>query len=106
KVNDTTWRVKLRQGVKFHDGTPFTADDVVFSYERASGDTSQLRVYAKRAGVPRKIDDFNVEFVTPAPNPTELEDWATINIMSKAWSEKNRATKPQNFTQKEDMITA
>ena len=66
KVNDTTWRVKLRQGVKFHDGTPFTADDVVFSYERASGDTSQLRVYANRAGVPRKIDDFNVEFVTPA----------------------------------------
>jgi peptide/nickel transport system substrate-binding protein len=75
KVNDTTWRVKLRPNVKFHDGTPFTADDVVFSYERASADTSQLRVYAKRAGVPKKIDDLTVEFVTPVPNPTELEDW-------------------------------
>jgi peptide/nickel transport system substrate-binding protein len=106
KVDDTTWRVKLRPGVKFHDGSPFTADDVVFSYERARADTSQLRVYANRAGVPKKLDEHTVELVTPLPNPTDLEDWATINIMSKAWSEKNRATKPQNYTQKEDMITA
>ena len=35
-----------------------------------------------------------------------LEDVATINIMSKAWCEKNRATKPQNYGGKEDMITA
>src|SRR5436305_13198772 len=60
RVNDTTWRVKLRSGVKFHDGTPFTADDVVFSYERARADTSQLRVYSTRAGIPKKIDDLTV----------------------------------------------
>ncbi len=36
QVNPTTWRFMLRQGVKFHDGSPFTADDIVFSYERAS----------------------------------------------------------------------
>jgi peptide/nickel transport system substrate-binding protein len=106
RVDDTTWRFKLRPNVKFHDGTPFTADDVVFSYERARSDTSQLRVYANRAGIPKKIDALTVEFTTPVPNPTQLEDVATINIMSKAWCEKNRATKPQNFTQKEDMITA
>ncbi len=106
QVNPTTWRFNLRRGVKFHDGTPFTADDVVFSFERARADTSQLKVYANASGIPRKIDDYTVEFTTNGPNPIELEHINTINIMSKAWCEKNRATKPQNYTQKEDMITA
>src|SRR5438094_439267 len=106
RVNDTTWRVKLRSGVKFHDGTPFTADDVVFSYERARADSSQLKVYSNAAGMPKKIDDLTVEFTTSGPNPIELEHVQTIYIMSRAWCEKNRATKPQNYTQKEDMITA
>ncbi len=106
QVNPTTWRFKLRPGVKFHDGTPFTADDVVFTFERARSDSSQLRAYANASGTPKKIDDLTVEFTTNGPNPIELEHLATIYIMSKVWCEKNRATKPQNFAQKEDMITA
>src|SRR6266849_4754196 len=35
-IDPTTWRIKLRQGVNFHDGSPFTADDVVFSFDRAT----------------------------------------------------------------------
>src|SRR5688500_14135207 len=66
----TKWEFKLRQGVKFHDGTPFTADDVVFSIKRGQGPTPNFRVYANAVGEPRKIDDHTVEFTTPVPNPT------------------------------------
>ena len=47
--NPTTWRFHLRHGVKFHDGTPFTADDVVFSY-KPGGRTGQpaQRLHAGR----------------------------------------------------------
>src|SRR5207302_658941 len=68
--------------------------------------TSQLRVYANAAGAPKKIDDLTLEFTTNGPNPVELEHMNTINIMSKAWCEKYKATKPQNFTAKEDAYTA
>ena len=106
QVDPVTWRFKLRPGVKFHDGTPYTADDVVFSFQRASEDTSQIRTYARAAGKPRKIDDLTVEFVNEAPNPIELEHIVTIFIMSKSWSEKNKAVKPLDFKNKEEMITA
>jgi peptide/nickel transport system substrate-binding protein len=105
-LDPVTWRFKLRPGVRFHDGTPFTADDVVFSFERARADTSQLRVYANASGMPRKVDDLTVDFTTAGPNPIELEHVTLVNIMNRAWCEKNKATKPQNYTQKEDMITA
>ena len=103
----TKWEFKLRQGVKFHDGTPFTADDVVFSIKRGQGPTSNFRVYANAVGEPRKIDDHTVEFTTPVPNPTMLEMLTNQNfIMSKAWSEKNNAVKAQDFTNKEESYTA
>jgi peptide/nickel transport system substrate-binding protein len=106
QVNPTTWRFRLRPGVKWQDGSPFTADDVVFSLDRARAETSQLRAYANAVGTARKIDDLTVEFVTPGPNPIMLEHLATINIMNRAWCERNRAAKPQNYAAKEDMITA
>ena len=106
QVNPTTWRFTLRQGVKFHDGSPFTADDIVFSYERASHPNSQLRQYAIPVGKPRKIDDFTVEFVQDKPNPITLEHATTIYIMSKARATKNKVDRPLDFKAKEETFAS
>ncbi|GAP38526.1 ABC transporter substrate-binding protein [Piscinibacter sakaiensis] len=104
--NPLTWRFKLRPNVKFHDGTPFTADDVVFSVQRAREGTSDLRAYANALGTPRRVDALTVEFALKDPNPIFLQHLATIQIMSKAWCEKHKATRPQDFKNKEEMYTA
>ncbi|HTP46355.1 MAG TPA: ABC transporter substrate-binding protein [Casimicrobiaceae bacterium] len=90
----TVWRFNLRPNVKFHDGTPFTADDVIFSYERAKADGSDMKTYVGPIQEIRKIDDLTIDIVTNEPFPI-LPD--TINqwyIMSKSWCEKNNATAP------------
>jgi peptide/nickel transport system substrate-binding protein len=102
QVNSTTWRFNLRRGVTFHDGSPFTADDVVFSYDRAQHPNSQLRQYSVPVGKARKIDDYTVEFIQDKPNPVTLEHATTIYIMSKAWSLKHKVERPLDFKAKEE----
>jgi peptide/nickel transport system substrate-binding protein len=99
-VSPTQRLVYLRKDVKFHDGTPFTADDVVFSFERALKG-NQFRTYAIPAGKARKVDDYTVEFTTEKPNPIGMIFVSEIPIMSKAWSEKNKSTAPQDYSKKE-----
>jgi peptide/nickel transport system substrate-binding protein len=98
----TTWIFNLRQGVKFHDGTPFTADDVVFSFDRARLSSVTFKLYANQSGTVRKIDDHTVEFTTPVPNPVMLESVGSIHIMSRKWSEKHGVMKPVDMSKKED----
>jgi len=101
KVTSPTKRVvSLRRDVKFQDGTPLTADDVVFSFERAAK-SNQYKTYAVPAGVAKKIDDYTVEFTTASPNPVGHIYLGEVPIMSKKWAEKNNATVAQNFSTKE-----
>ncbi len=102
-----TWVFHLRRGVKWQDGSAFTADDVVFSIHRLQGPTSNFRVYGNAVGTPRKIDDHTVEFTTPVPNPVMLEMLAnSLFIMNKAWCEKHNAAAAQDFTHKEESYTS
>ena len=102
----TRWTFKLRKGVKFHDGRPFTADDVVFSFQRAAEKTSQIAVYANMVGVPKKVDDSTVQFDSPQFDPIFLQHVNTIYIMSKSWCEEHKAVRPLDYSQHEEMYTA
>jgi len=106
QVNATTWRFNLRKGVRFHDGSPFSADDVVFSYERAQHPNSQLRQYSVPVGKARRIDDYTVEFVQDRPNPVTLEHATTIYIMSRSWAVKNRVERPLDFKAREETFAS
>jgi peptide/nickel transport system substrate-binding protein len=102
-----TWIFHLRKGVKFHDGSEFTADDAVFSIKRLQGKTSNFRVYGNAVGEPTKIDQYTMQLVTPVPNPVMLEMLAnSLFMMSKAWCEKNNSVETQDFTNQKEAYTA
>jgi peptide/nickel transport system substrate-binding protein len=90
----TVWRFNLRKGVKFHDGTPFTADDVIFSYERAKGEGSDVKTYVGKVKEIKKINDYTLDFITDGPYPILPNVFSRWYIFSKKWCIDNRAEKP------------
>ena len=84
-VDDTTWVFKLRRGVKFHDGSEFTAEDVVFSINRVPnvpGSPSSFATYSKQIKEMFIVDPYTIRFKTPAPYPLMPTDMGTIFIIS------------------------
>jgi len=101
-LNYTTWEFKLREGVRFHDGSPFTAEDVVFSIKRARAETSAFRVQLQAVTEVKIIDPYTVHVTTSVPDPLLWETLLRVRIMSKAWSERHGVTSPANFTAGEE----
>ena len=83
------------EGVRFHDGSPFTADDVVFSAERARGPGSQIKARIPADAKVVKVDDHTVDFILATPNPILHYEWETWLIFSKSWTEANGAVNAQ-----------
>jgi peptide/nickel transport system substrate-binding protein len=102
QISPTQWRFNLRKNVKFHDGTPFTADDVVFSYGRIKQPQGTMQIYVDGVKEVRKIDDHTVDFILAGPDPVLLRKLTDFRIMSKVWSEKNRAQNVQDAKAKEE----
>ena len=96
-LNPTTWEFELRQGVRFHDGTPLTAEDVVFSIRRAQAETSDVKDYLRSVVGVQAIDEHTVRFTTDGPDPLLWAHLARIRILSKGWAERHAVTVPADF---------
>ena len=98
-IDPTTWQFDLRQGVRFHDGSPFTAEDVVFSLNRAMSSTSDFKGgdFATITAV-EAVDDHTVRIKTTGPNMILPDQLNIIPMMSKRWAEEHDALLPAAYS--------
>src|ERR1700761_861733 len=90
----TRWRFHLRKNVKFHNGDPFSADDVIFSADRVRAKGSNFTTVIPTDAKFVKIDDYTVDVVLSSPNPILISQWDGWYIMDKKWCEANNAVAP------------
>jgi len=90
----TRWRFHLRHNVKFHNGDPFTADDVVFSADRVRAVGSNFTTVVPTAAKVVKVDDYTVDVILPSPNPILITQWDGWYIMDKKWCEEHNVVAP------------
>ena len=93
-AGENGWRFNLRQGVTFQDGSVFNAEDVLFSYQRASDEAADVRSWFAPVSDVRVVDEFTIDFVNTAPNPLFPDSIANFMILDKDWAMANDAALP------------
>lgn len=93
----TVWEFKLREGVTYHNGAAFTAEDVVFSIKRAQHDNAGVRGLLGTIADVIAVDDHTVHFVTNGPDPLLPNNLTNLFMMDKDWAEANNVTQVQDF---------
>jgi peptide/nickel transport system substrate-binding protein len=94
------WRFKLRQGVKFHDGAEFTADDVVASLARVSHPDSPLKGNLPAYKSATKVDDYTVDVELVGTYPLLLNDLTNIHMFDAGWLKEHNAEVPTDVAKK------
>ncbi len=93
-INPTTWEFKIRQGVKWQDGTPFTVDDVIFSIQRIKSKTSSTPDNPAPIMEVKNINATTVDFTTRVPDPLLPSELTNVDMLPKAWMTKHGAATP------------
>lgn len=84
--NDTTYRLQVRQGVRWHDGAEFTAEDVAYTYRELLDPKNNYPMRSRLQGVTSitASDKYTLQIVTDGPTPNLLADLADPNMMIMA----------------------
>ncbi len=104
--NPNVWRFSLRPDVKFHNGADFTADDVVYSINRANMPTSAMKELLTSVKEVRKVDDLTVDIETNGPNPLLVNNLTNMFMMDSDWTEDNGVSAPQDVAGGETTFAA
>lgn len=85
-IDDTWWEFKLREGVRFHDGSPFTAADVAFSLDRSRrvpNAPTSFGIYTSQISEILVVDPYTIRLRTERPYPSMPSDLSAVVIISQ-----------------------
>jgi len=101
-VEPTTWRFHLRAGVRFHDGTPFTADDAVFSLQRALAPPSGRAYLLKGVRSVRRVEPLTLDVQLHEPDAVFPDKLVLVAMMSQAWAKEHGVERAQDFDARQE----
>jgi len=102
QVDARTWQFKLRPGVRFHDGSLFTAEDAVFSFERALAPPSQRQFVLKGVKRVRALDPLTIAVELTTPDATLPQKLVLVAMMSKHWAQAHHVERAQDYNARQE----